>query len=66
MARRPRLRVVELPCPHCGQRQTIRLAPLVYIRLVRGHQEADILLSTDCGTCGQDVPVRAGDARRAA
>lgn len=65
MKRRARLRVSEVPC-ECGATVTVRWAPLVYVRLLKGQDEAAVAVVVDCQACGSEVAVRAGDARRAA
>ena len=65
MKRRPRLRVSLVPCA-CGATVAVRWAPLVYVRLLNGQDEAAVAIVVPCRTCGADVPVRVGDARRAA
>lgn len=65
--RRPRIRTTRVPCPHCGEETTVQVWPLLYVVGQRAAPDAAMVASVSCNRhCGGDVPIRAGDVRRAA
>ena len=61
--RRPRIRKVRVPCPHCGESTVVQVYPAMWIM---GRKASGRLFVATCARhCGGDVPVRGEDIREA-